>query len=934
MSGAGAISIERKTNPPGSYVAWSWGTLDRRTLSAALLVCAGYYLGAKLGFALTFQPHPISVLWPPNSILVAAFLLTRPRVWWIILLAALPAHLATQFQNHVPPAMVFCWFVSNSCEALIGASGVWLLIGQPLRLNRLRNIGTFCLCVVFVGPVLSSFLDAGFVVWNQFGSGSYWEIWQIRTNSNVLAALIIAPLIITWATGARAFVFQMPMRRHVEAALLFLALLLASLSVLYAGNVGQNWLLPYLPLPFLVWAAVRFGSIGASTAIGAIGFLTIWSAAHGHGPFSAGSSEQDALSIQIFLIVLSIPVLFLGTLIEEMASGEIQLRESEKRFQTMADAAPVLLWMAGPDKLCTFFNKGWVEFTGRAMEEQLGECWSEGVHPEDLAECLATYSQAFDAREPFTMQYRLRRHDGEYRCVAGQGAPRFDPNGQFIGYIGSCVDASDLLQKERELNESEERVALAAEAAHLGVWEWDITTNKIWLSDPARKLFQFKPETEITFSILSNRVHPEDRAMREEAIRRAIDTKSDYDIEYRILLPDQTVRWIAGRGRYLISRKSKRGRLLGVSVDVTARKQAEQLFQLAAEGSHLGVWDWDEITGKLLWDGAARKIFGVPVEEEITLDTFYRAIYQHDLEGVKQVWRRAVESGLPYQIEFRIQRSNGSIGWVHARGRGYYDDKGRPLRMIGIVFDITDRKQAEEEARRQRDQINLLGRASLLGEMTTSIAHEINQPLSGIIMNSGTALRYMERSDVDVEQLREMLVDILADGHRAHRVIRNIRETVKKGTALRQPVAVNELVNGVMHMVESDAAVHSCELQTSLDNNLPPVNADPVQLQQVLINLLVNAFDAMDSTPPSRRKVEIKTENGDNTVRVSVRDHGPGIADGAREHIFDQFFTTKSQGIGMGLAIVWSIIEAHSGTITAENVDGEGAQFTFSLPAD
>jgi two-component system sensor kinase FixL len=216
--------------------------------------------------------------------------------------------------------------------------------------------------------------------------------------------------------------------------------------------------------------------------------------------------------------------------------------------------------------------------------------------------------------------------------------------------------------------------------------------------------------------------------------------------------------------------------------------------------------------------------------------------------------------------------------------------------------------------------------------MTASIAHEINQPLSGIIMNAGTALRYMERLDVDPEQLREMLVDILADGNRAHRVIRNIRETVKKGTALRQPVALNELIKGVMHMVESDAAVHSCELQTSLAGNLPPVKADAVQLQQVLINLLTNAFDAMESTPPSHRKVEIKTENGDSTVRVSVRDYGPGIADCAREHLFDQFFTTKSQGIGMGLAIVHSIIEAHSGTITAENVDGEGAQFTFSLP--
>src|SRR6516225_116233 len=338
-----------RTGP--SHVAF-----DFRTVATGALVSSGYYLGAKLGFALTFQPHPVSVLWPPNSILVAGLLLTSPRVWWILLLAALPAHLTAQFQSHVPPAMILCWYVSNCCEALIGATGVRLLIHDRMRFNRLRNIWAFCLCVVFVGPFLSSFLDAAFVIWNQFGKGSYWEIWRLRTSSNVLAALIVAPLIVTWASGPRAFVFTKSARRYPEAALLFLALLLISLMVLYRGDLGQDWLVPYLPLPFLMWAAVRFGSLGASTGIATIGFLTIWSAAHGHGPFSAISAEQSALSIQIFLIVLSVPILFLGTLIEELASGETELRESEKRFRTMADAAPVLIWVSGPDKLCTFFN--------------------------------------------------------------------------------------------------------------------------------------------------------------------------------------------------------------------------------------------------------------------------------------------------------------------------------------------------------------------------------------------------------------------------------------------------------------------------------------------------------------------------------------------------------------------------------------------------
>ncbi len=173
---------------------------DSSTAKICLLVFAGYYLGAKLGFALTLQPRPVSVLWPPNAILLAALLLTPVRIWWVVLLAAFPAHWLVQLQSDVPPGMIFCWFISNSCEALIGAGCMRYLIQGPVRLDRLRHVAIFCLCGVFLGPFLSSFLDSGFVALNRWGQGSYWEIWRIRFCSNVLAALTITPLIVTWGT--------------------------------------------------------------------------------------------------------------------------------------------------------------------------------------------------------------------------------------------------------------------------------------------------------------------------------------------------------------------------------------------------------------------------------------------------------------------------------------------------------------------------------------------------------------------------------------------------------------------------------------------------------------------------------------------------------------------------------------------------------------
>jgi PAS domain S-box-containing protein len=516
--------------------------------------------------------------------------------------------------------------------------------------------------------------------------------------------------------------------------------------------------------------------------------------------------------ITLFVVETLLIAAFLANLVRRRRA-ERSLTESETRFRVAADAAPVMMWMSGPDKLCTFFNKAWVEFTGRKLEQELGNGWAESVHPNDFDECLNTYVKAFDARTSFTMNYRLKRRDGEYRFVSDSGVPRYGPREEFIGYIGGCVDVSDLLEKERELSESEERIALAAEAAHLGVWEWDISTNKIWLSDQARKLFQFKPETEIAYSTLSDQIHLEDRAMREEAIRRAIDTQSGYEIEYRILRPDQTVRWIAGRGRYLSNPGTKRGRLLVVSVDVT------------------------------------------------------------------------------------------------------------------------ERKLAEEQAQHHREEINRLGRIALLGEMTASIAHELNQPLTAIINNASAGQCFIDQGDINLGTLHDILVDIAADGHRAHDVISNVRNTIKKGAVLREPVDLNFIVTKVAHMFQPDMAAHSCELETSLAKDLPTIEANPVQIHQVLINLVSNALDAMRDTPPARRKVQVATKrNGNGTIEVAVRDCGAGISDEVRGRLFDEFFTTKEKGLGMGLAIVRSIIEAHSGTIEVENLNGGGARFYFILP--
>jgi C4-dicarboxylate-specific signal transduction histidine kinase len=255
--------------------------------------------------------------------------------------------------------------------------------------------------------------------------------------------------------------------------------------------------------------------------------------------------------------------------------------------------------------------------------------------------------------------------------------------------------------------------------------------------------------------------------------------------------------------------------------------------------------------------------------------------------------------------------------------------------MTGVVFDITDRKESELAAQRNREDLSHLSRVAAMGEMAASIAHELNQPLSGIISNASAGRRFIDRGDVDLSELRDLLADIVADGSRAGEVIRGIQGMVKKGSRASQRVNLNDVVMNVVHMVKPNAMLHSCELGTFLDPDLATVEGDPVQLQQVLLNLVINAFDAMRDVPVSGRKVIVATEQVANgATRVSVRDYGVGIPEEAGERLFDHFFTTKQEGLGMGLAIVRSIVESHGGVIAGENADGGGARFHFTIPAD
>jgi PAS domain S-box-containing protein len=506
--------------------------------------------------------------------------------------------------------------------------------------------------------------------------------------------------------------------------------------------------------------------------------------------------------------------------------------------------------------------------------------------------------------------------------------------------VGLIVQWSRLKRAERSLRDSEERMSLAAEAANLSMWVWDVVRDEVWMTDKGRAWFGIGPDTRLDYATLNARVHPEDRVARDSAIRRAIETLGEYDIEYRVLLPDGTLRWICARGHCMNIGETKGTRLLGVSMDVTAQKQAEDAlresearFRTMANTAPVMIWmsgpdklctffnkGWLDFTGRSL-------------EQELG-NGWAEGVHHQDFERCLEVYVNAFDARQPFTMEYRLRRSDGEYRWVLDIGTARFAPDSTFLGYIGSCIDITERKQAEAEAREHREEIAYLSRVAIMGEMAGSLAHELNQPLGAIVTNAGAALRFLDRDSLSGEKMREVLQDIVADGRRASEVIHTIKGMGRKEEGTRQILHLNGVIAEVLRLTRSDALAHDCTVLTWLHPALPKVEANLVQLQEVFLNLILNAFEASKEVPRVRRRVIIRTErDGDGAVRASVRDYGAGLPADKPERVFDRFFSTKREGMGIGLFIARSIVIAHAGTLWAENAEGGGAQFWLRLPA-
>jgi two-component system, LuxR family, sensor kinase FixL len=364
-------------------------------------------------------------------------------------------------------------------------------------------------------------------------------------------------------------------------------------------------------------------------------------------------------------------------------------------------------------------------------------------------------------------------------------------------------------------------------------------------------------------------------------------------------------------------------------------RESEATLSLAALSADLGLWSWDLRTNRVWATERTRAMYGWAPDAEVTLPQFLERVHPQDRPSIDKAIEQVMTDRRDNHIEYRITRQDGSFRWIAARGRAIYDGGAQPVKIMGASFDVTERKAREAEIEAHRQELAHLSRVTLMGEMAASLAHELNQPLTAMVSNAAAGQRFIDHGPVDLQELHELLQDIATDGERAGQVIRGIRDMVRKGNATRTRVDLNRLVLDVVRLTNSNAVSSACTVVTDLEPDLPPVHADPIQLQQVLLNLVLNAFEAMHETPVQARRVVLSTkaDAGRSLVHTMVRDFGPGLSETARLRIFEPFFSTKKSGLGMGLAIARSIVESFGGVLYARNARDGGARFRFTLPA-
>jgi PAS domain S-box-containing protein len=631
-----------------------------------------------------------------------------------------------------------------------------------------------------------------------------------------------------------------------------------------------------------------------------------------------------------------------NTDIDDLKLGETFIRDSEQRFRTIFDEAGTgitLLDLAVGEPIQ---NNRALQKMLDCTEQELGlyETFERLTFEGDRESDARTFRELCEGKcDTLRMEKHFVLRDGRSIWANVIFTLLRDDAGNPRYVIAIHEDITERKLTVEKLQAKQDLLDLAQKAARAMAFDWYIQEPVNTWSPEQEALYGLAPGTfDGRFESWKSLVHPRDWPLVIEALQHAHKT-GDISIEFRVIWPDGSTHWLAANGQMFFDEESVPYRMVGFTTDVTSRKRAEEELRRSeaflAEGQHLsriGNFSWRAASDEIMWSEQLYRIFEFEPDLTVTLELIGSRVHPDDASMLFDMVERARNGVTDFEYEHRLLMPDNSIKHLHLIAHRAPDRDGQ-VEYIGAVQDVTERRVAEEALSKARSELAHVARASTLGVLTASIAHEVNQPLSGIITNASTCLRMLGSDPPNVDGALETARRTIRDGKRASDVITRLRALFGKKDITTESIDLNEATQEVLALSRSELQRGQVIVQTQLANDLWPVIGDRVQLQQVILNFVLNASDAMSTVDDRSRQMIVKTENSeDASVRFSVRDTGVGLHPDILSQLFDAFFTTKSTGMGIGLSISRSIIEGHQGQIGAMPNDGPGATFYFSVP--
>jgi PAS domain S-box-containing protein len=624
----------------------------------------------------------------------------------------------------------------------------------------------------------------------------------------------------------------------------------------------------------------------------------------------------------------------------------------EVQLKATLNVIPAYIWYALPSGALTFVNERNANYLGLPKDHPLrfgidtGGEWDSHIpllHPDDREESRRVWSSCLSTGTAGEFSFRVRSAEGEYRWFLSRAEPLRANDGALLFWIGVNLDIDDAKRAEVDLQRTQFYLSEGQRLARMGSWAFNPSGFFEYWSQELFKIYGLDPQKGApTLEEYLATLHPQDQESMAETIKTMRAERCGCDVKKRIVRPDGELRYVRCVGIPVAEGEVLKG-FLGTAMDVTEQElltqelERQQAYLTEAQRlTHTGSWAWnvsDRTTVHVSEEWY--RIFGFdPAGGASTWEKRLARVHPDDRLLWKSAVERAIVEKADFDVIFRIVLPEGMVRWIHTVGHPVRTAAGELVQFVGSSTDVTERKSAEQEHEKLRQleaDLAHIDRVSTLGEMAASLAHEIKQPIAAAITSANSCIEWLSHDPPNIERARATATRIDRYGRRAAEIIDRIRSFYKKSHSERELVDVNGIINEMLALLQGEATRFSVEMHRELTTELPKIVADRIQLQQVFMNLMLNAIEAMSD---SGGEVTVRSQVQDGQLFFSVTDTGPGLPAGSADQIFSAFFTTKPQGSGMGLAISRTIVESHSGRLWATANDGRGTTFQFTLPTE